>query len=152
MATTLQNGDRLVVNKLPKTIANISGNAYIPKRGDIIVFDRPRQISSSSNVEHLIKRVIALPGERVTVRGGLVTVYNSTTLDGFNPDENQDYSESISTTPGNIDITVGQDELFVMGDNRSNSTDSRVFGPINSATIVGSAEARFLPTDNMRSF
>lgn len=149
MAATLDDGDRLIVNKLPKTISNLTDNAYIPKRWDIIVFDKPRQVNSGT-VEHLIKRVIALPGERIVVQDGDVTVYNSEFPDGFNPDENTDYSSSITRTAGNVDITVGQDEVFVMGDNRSNSTDSRAFGPIHYSVIVGSAELRFLPTNSIR--
>jgi len=150
MDTTLQHGDRLIVNKFPKTIANINGSTYMPGRDDIIVFDRPKQISAPDSVEHLIKRVIALPGERVFIKDGQVTVYNNDFPEGFDPDEGKEYSKDITTTPGNVDITVGQTEVFVLGDNRSNSSDSRVFGSIDTSTIVGNAVIRFIPTSAMR--
>ncbi len=150
METTLSNGDRLIVNKLPKTIANIAGSTYMPARYDVVVFDRPAQSTISSQVEHLIKRVIALPGERVTVKDGKVTVYSQDRPEGFNPDINQEHSEAVSTTEGQVDITVGKGEVFVLGDNRYNSTDSRRFGTINTDTIVGNATLRFVPISDMQ--
>jgi signal peptidase I len=149
METTLQNTDRLIVFKLPKTWANISGGDYRPSRGDVIVFDRPKQLNASARTEHLIKRVIGLPGERVVIKDGTVTVYNAEKPDGFNPDKGMDYSGDIVTTPGQVDITVGRSEVFVLGDNRTNSTDSRVFGPISDEIIVGKAVTRFLPLNKM---
>ena len=151
METTLQNADRLIVNKLSKTIANLRNNSYIPNRYDIVVFDRPVQSNISGDVDHLIKRVIALPGERVLVRNGRVTVFNQQTPNGFDPDVNQSYSEAVSNTSGQVDITVGANEIFVLGDNRSNSTDSRKFGSIPSSILVGTAEVRFAPINNTKS-
>ena len=150
METTLQNGDRLIVNKLSKTIANISGNTYMPNRYDVIVFDRPANANIGKSVDHLIKRVIALPGERVVVSEGTVTVYNKDAPDGFNPDQDQDYQAGISTTPGRVDITVGNGEVFVLGDNRTNSTDSRRFGALSTDGVVGTASYRFIPVNNMK--
>lgn len=152
MESTLQNGDRLIVNKLPKTIANIADSTYMPDRWDIVVFDRPKQSSIGGSVDHLIKRVIALPGERVTVNDGRVTIYNQEFPEGFNPDQSQEYSASISSTGGQVDITVSNGEVFVLGDNRSNSTDSRKFGSIGVKSIVGTAEMRFIPVNNMQRF
>lgn len=150
METTLQNGDRLIVYKLPKTIANITGNEYIPHRWDVIIFDRPAEIAAPNSVKHLIKRVIALPGERVVVKDGVVTVYNNENPNGFNPDNGQPYTNGFDRTVGNVDVTVGANEIFVLGDNRNNSTDSRVFGPISTELIVGKATARFVPVSNMK--
>jgi signal peptidase I len=150
METTLQNTDRLIVFKLPKTWSNVINGDYRPSRGDIVVFDRPKQINSSGRTEHLIKRVIALPGERVVVKEGKVTVYNADNPEGFDPDAGQDYARDILTTPGQVDITVGRSEVFVLGDNRTNSTDSRVFGTISDEILVGKAVARFLPLNNMK--
>ncbi len=150
METTLQDTDRLIVLKLPKTWANITNGEYRPSRWDVIVFDRPAQLNAPSATEHLIKRVIALPGERVKVDAGIVTVYNAEYPDGFNPDESKEYSEDILTTPGKVDITVGRGEVFVLGDNRTNSTDSRVFGSISEQIIVGKAAVRFIPINAMK--
>jgi signal peptidase I len=149
MQSTLQDKDRLIVVKASKTFANLFGREYIPKRGEIIVFNKPGTLPTLQEVDHLIKRVIALPGERVTVKDGVITVYNNDFPNGFNPDEGQDYADTITTTPGEVDITVGSNEIFVCGDNRTNSTDSRRFGAISNDLVIGVAKIRFLPVSEM---
>ena len=152
METTLQNGDRLIVQKVSKNWSRIRGQDYIPARYEIIVFDKPRTVSNTNgDVKHLIKRVIALPGERVTVRAGVVTVYNAEDPDGFTPDAGQEYAKDILSTPLDVDLTVGVGEVFVLGDNRSNSQDSRSFGTIRSESITGEAVLRFLPVSEFTS-
>jgi signal peptidase I len=151
METTLNDRDRLIVVKAPKTIATIMRREYIPKRGEIIVFNKPGSLPSLQEVDHLIKRVIGLPGERVVVRDGTITVFNQENPNGFNPDEGQEYAKDILTTPGDVDIVVGQNEIFVCGDNRTNSTDSRRFGAISSDLLIGVAKYRFVPVNDMRS-
>ena len=150
METTLQNADRLIVYKLPKTLSNLTGNELSLNRWDVIVFDRPTDLSAPESTEHLIKRVIALPGERVKINNGKVVVFNQENPDGFNPDQGQSYTDGFSTTSGTVDITVGQGEVFVLGDNRENSTDSRVFGSIPKDIVVGRATARFVPINAMK--
>jgi signal peptidase I len=150
METTLQNADRLIVNKFPKTISNLTRRDLSLNRWDVIVFDKPKSLSASSATEHLIKRVIGLPGERVAVRDGTVTIYNKDNPNGFDPDAGQEYSKDILESSGNVDITVGLNEVFVMGDNRSNSTDSRVFGAISTDIVVGVAIVRFVPVNTMK--
>lgn len=149
METTLQDGDRLIVQKLSKNWSAIRGRDYIPQRGEIVVFDKPASLSDSSgDVDHLIKRVIALPGERIVLQGGHYTVYNEENPDGFDPDAGQEYAKDILTTPGNdADFTLGEGQVFVSGDNRSNSLDSRNFGPIKAKTITGIATIRFVPVN-----
>ncbi|HEY5806312.1 MAG TPA: signal peptidase I [Candidatus Saccharimonadales bacterium] len=85
METTLRHNDRLVVWKLPKTWSHITGHAYIPKRGDIVVFTEPSlgQFGQSPG-KQLIKRVVGLPGDRVVIGNGVLTVYNQKILKGFN--------------------------------------------------------------------
>jgi signal peptidase I len=151
METTLQDGDRLIVQKLSKNWSSVRGKDYIPQRYEIIVFDKPISVSNSGGVEHLIKRVIGLPGERVVVRDGNITVYNQENPNGFNPDDNQEYAKDILTTSGNVDITVGKNEIFVNGDNRDNSLDSRNFGAINVNKITGVALIRFIPVGSFTS-
>lgn len=151
METTLQNGDRLIVEKLSKNWSDIRGRDYAPQRYQIIVFDKPSAVRSSGEVDHLIKRVIALPGERVVLRDGKYTIYNQQNPDGFNPDANQEYAKDILNTPGDVDITVRDNEVFVSGDNRSNSLDSRNFGAINTDKITGIAIIRFVPVNAFRS-
>ncbi len=152
METTLQNGDRLIVQKLAKNWSKIRGKEYIPQRYEVIVFDKPSYIDKTSgSVDHLIKRVIALPGERVVVRDNIVTIYNKENPDGFKVDGGQDYAKDILNTAGEVDITVGLDEIFVLGDNRGNSLDSRIFGAINVDLITGIASVRFVPVGAFRS-
>lgn len=149
METNLQNGDRLIVQKLSKNWSKIRGKEYVPQRAEIVVFDKPTSITNNSdNVDHLIKRVIGLPGERVVVRDGKYIVYNAEFPDGFDPDKGQEYAKDITTTPGEVDITVGPGEIFVSGDNRTNSLDSRIFGAINVESVTGIATLRFVPVNN----
>lgn len=153
MEQTLQDSDRLIVLKTGKTAARITNSDYIPKRHEIIIFVKHGLAETgTTNDRQLIKRVIALPGERVVVKEGKVTVYNDEFPQGFNPDADQSYSGTIGFTSGNIDIQVPQGEVYVMGDNRSNSLDSRVFGPVPSKDIVGKLVFRLFPLNKAESF
>lgn len=151
METTLQHRDRLLVEKLPRTWARITGNNYIPDRGDIVVFNQSG-LPDSFYQKQLIKRVIGLPGERVVVKNGFITVYNSEYKQGFNPDTTGKYKISAPTTIGDIDVSLDSEEIFVCGDNRSNSEDSRYFGPVNSDNIVGKLVVRLLPINKVQKF
>lgn len=154
MESTLHNADRLIVWKLPRTLAKITGNVYIPNRGDIVIFVKHGVVDLGSNGDkQLIKRVIGLPGDRVVVGDGGITLYNQEHPDGFNPDEGHEYSTSISGyTNGNVDLVVGKGEVFVVGDNRTNSLDSRSFGTVNSSDIVGKLVFRIFPVNNFDSY
>jgi signal peptidase I len=151
METTLFNGDRLIVLKAPRTWAKIRNKTFMPRRGEIIVFNRPNAVRFSGDERQLIKRVIALPGERVVVKDGILTVYNADNPGGFQPDTNPEYSEAIKTTAIETDVTVPEGHVFVCGDNRGNSLDSRSFGPINTSDVVGIATTRFLPLSTMKN-
>lgn len=143
MSETLHTGDRLIVNRLGKTVASMLGQDYIPKRGEIIVFNSP------FDGELLVKRVIGLPGERVLVRGGKITVFNQKFPKGFNPDKDTDYQANLPVyTTGDIDIVVGDSQLFVSGDNRiqGGSTDSRTqLGLVDANLVIGDVVLRILP-------
>ena len=75
MEPTFYTGDRLIVNRLPVTWSNLKGESYVPDRGEIIVFKNPRYISGQEE-KFIVKRVIAFPGERVTIEEGILKVYN----------------------------------------------------------------------------
>lgn len=153
METTLQNHDRLIVLKLPRTIASLTGNAYIPNRGDVVIFNKSGLYDAGGNQEkQLIKRVIGLPGDRVVVKDGTITVYNSQHPNGFQPDKTLPYGKVIVTTPGNIDMIVPEGQIFVSGDNRTNSYDSRSFGTVPAGDIVGKLELRVFPFNKMQNF
>ena len=153
MESTLQHQDRLLVWKLPKTVASLTNNPYIPEREDIIIFVKHGVNEIGGSDKQLIKRVIGLPGERVTVREGKVTVYNRQNPRGFNPDVGSWIADAqLSQTGGSVDITVKEDEVFVLGDNRDNSLDSRAFGTVKANDIVGKLAVRIFPINKFDSF
>ena len=154
METTLQNRDRLIVSKIPHTFARITGKDYIPNRGDVIIFNTTAIQDGRNNGgnKQLIKRVIGLPGDRVVVKDETITVYNTQYPEGFNPDKAEPYGSVIKNTPGNVDVTVRAGEVFVCGDNRSNSTDSRYIGTIPSDDIIGKLLLRIYPLSNAKVF
>ena len=153
MENTLQNNDKLIIWKVPKTLADITGNRYIPNRGDIIVFTESGLAQfGQQNTKQLIKRVIGLPGDRVVVNNGVYTIYNKQNPGGFDPDKTLGYGKNIPVTSGNINLTLGSDQLFVSGDNRPDSLDSRDFGPINASQIIGKLVLRVYPLNQTKVF
>jgi signal peptidase I len=142
MEQTLQNNDRLIVYKLPKSFAKLTGNDYVPQRDEIVVFNKQEDAGES---RQLIKRVVGVPGDRIVVKDNTVTLYNTEHPDGYDPDAGTEHQEGTIPTSGDVDVTIGEGEVFVMGDNRSNSLDSRVFGPIKSEDIIGKLVMRVFP-------
>jgi len=153
METTLQNQDRLIVLKVPRTIAKITRHPYIPHRGDVIIFNKNDLADfGTSQKRQLVKRVIGLPGDRVIVSGGQIKIIDSAYPNGFDPDKTLSYGQVIQSTPGDIDLTVPPGEVFVCGDNRTNSLDSRIFGPIPVKDIVGKLSIRIFPFNKFEFF
>ena len=126
MIPTLEIGDRVLVNKFIYRFTE-------PKRGDIIVFT-----SVDDPEEDLIKRVVALPGDTVAVRHGHLILNGERQKEPFLNKNLPDRSFYAKTT-------VPKGHVFVMGDNRGNSADSRVFGPLPKKNIEGEAFLRFWP-------
>lgn len=176
MENTLHDDDRVIVNRAAVSWAHFLGQEYIPERGQIIVFmnedeaavkayreqgvANPVTCTVPSNVadQYIIKRVIAFPGERVTVKDGVMTIYNEEYPNGFNYDKQWRTSENEGPkehTSGEVDLIVPAGELFVSGDNRegSNSWDSRNgLGTIPFCRIVGPVAMRLFPFDKIRGF
>jgi signal peptidase I len=153
METTLFTGDRLIVNRLPVTWAQLQNKQYIPERGHVIVFKNPKY-NAGMGEEFIVKRVIAFPGERVTVKDGILTVYNDAHPDGFHPDD-ANHGEPGSPTSGDVDTTVTEGTIFVAGDHREGdySYDSRSgLGLIPYYDIIGPVSARIYPFDKIRTF
>jgi signal peptidase I len=132
MYSTLETGDRVFVNKL-------SYRLHDPNRGDVVVL---HQITGASERD-LIKRVIGLPGETVEVRNCTVLIDGRVL--------NEPYLDPEVVTPtdcgGDYSLNgpVPEDHVFVMGDNRGGSQDSRVIGPISEDDLVGRAFVVFWP-------
>lgn len=153
MEKTMYTGDRLIVNRLPVTVAAIKGESYVPQRGQIIVFKNPR-FTSGRDDEFIVKRVIAFPGERVVLENGAYTIYNAQFPQGFNPDDSNN-GEPGSPTTGSVDEVVPEGELFVSGDHRegSYSYDSRNgLGTVPFYDIMGPVSVRIFPFDKVRFF
>ncbi len=126
MVPTLEQGDRVLVNKL-------SYDAHDLNRGDVVVFSRPASLAAGpDDPKDLIKRVIGLPGEEISTKDGQVYV------DGRLLDE--PYLADGTMTYGLEEpLEVPEGQVLVLGDNRGDSTDGRVFGPVDADTIVGRA-------------
>jgi len=155
MQNTLHNNDRLIVWKTPRTWARITHHQYVPKRGDIIIFNETGLSAyGQDDSKQLVKRVIGLPGDRVVVSDGIITVFNQDHPDGFQPDTVLAYgsNNAIPYSSGSIDVTLGSDQLFVCGDNRGNSLDSRIFGPIKTSQVIGKLVARIYPFSDAEKF
>jgi signal peptidase I len=143
MSPTLQNGQVVRVYKLARSWARLRHSSYMPKRGEIVVFNGvglPAPPSTSPEADIRIKRIIGLPGDRVRVQDGVITVFDDMHPAGFNPDQNAGYAVvSSSTHDAAVDVTVPAGMLFVCGDNRPGSFDSRRHGPIDANSIIGVA-------------
>ena len=153
MQSTLYNQNRLIVVKYQKTWSRLTGHPYIPSRGDIIIFNENGLYNANGLPEKtLVKRVIGLPGDRIVISNGLLKVYNKQNPKGFDPDATLAYGKVIGYTSGNIDRVLPKNYIFVMGDNRSNSEDSRSFGPININQIIGKLALRVYPFNTIKLF
>ncbi|MBI3494829.1 signal peptidase I [Candidatus Saccharibacteria bacterium] len=155
MEKTMYTGDKLIVNKIPVTFANIQGKRYTPERGQVIVFKNPElSLGLVGKDEYIVKRVVAFAGETVHVKNGKVTVFNNAHPDGFDPDTLTDDTEG-SPTSGDVITKVPAGEIFVMGDHRQGnySLDSRSgLGTIPLQDIVGPVGMRIFPFQQFRFF
>lgn len=150
MVPTLHETDYLIISKLGYTEALVErtlgkDKPYIPARGQIIVFRFPRDPSKV-----FVKRVIGVPGDRIVIKNGTLTVFNNEHPDGFNPDTS--YEAKDTTTLIDTDEVVQPGNVFVLGDNRSpiGSYDSREWGLLPSSYIIGNAVLRLLPLDQVK--
>ena len=153
MEGTLSPDDRIIVNRLPVTIAHLQNRPFQPQRGQIVVFTNPK-MGSSDNEQYLIKRVIAFAGERVLIEDGTITVFNEDNPNGFDPDIYSNGGPKADTS-GSHDITVPENEIFVAGDNRAgtNSYDSRNgLGTVPLYEVIGPASVRIFPFTQIRLF
>ena len=116
-----------------------------PERGEVVVFRYPFNESV-----YYIKRIIGLPGEKVIVKNGLVTIVNQDAPQGFLVKE--EYLPRGLITGGNEEVTLGPSEYFVMGDNRPASSDSRAWGPVPKKDIIGLARLRLWPLTKATAF
>ncbi|MBU1292982.1 signal peptidase I [Patescibacteria group bacterium] len=129
MHPTFAGGDYLIVDQLTYRLSE-------PKRGDVAIFRYPNNPSV-----FYIKRIIGLPGETVHIDKGVTTV---TKTDGTTLTLDESYVVSEDATYS-LDRTLGEDQFFVMGDNRPKSSDSRSWGALPREDLMGRAYVRLLP-------
>lgn len=129
MVPTFENGNYLIIDKLSYELGD-------PKRDDVVVFRYPNDIT-----KFFIKRIIGLPNETVDIKGNDVTITNGEHPEGFKLDQ------PFVKNPANNDthLELKNDEYFVMGDNRSASSDSRYWGAVKKNLLTGKAFLRLLP-------
>lgn len=130
MVPTFHDKDYLIVDE-------ISYRFKSPQRGDVIIFKPPNQPKGI----YYIKRIIGLPGESISIKGTKVTIVNKEHPEGYQLSE--PYVQNISSD--NFETTVAEGELFVLGDNRPRSSDSRVWGLLPIKNITGRALVRLFP-------
>jgi signal peptidase I len=133
MFPTFNNGEYLIVDE----ISYIAGN---PHRGDVIVFHYPLDTK-----RFFIKRIIGMPNEDISITNGVITIKNKENPNGFTLTEPY-IDEPFDTT---ATFKTGDNEYFVLGDNRNRSSDSRVWGLLPGKLIVGRAYLRLLPVKNI---
>lgn len=129
MYPTLNNKDRVVISRF----SAISG---IYERGDLVVFD------ADNYKEDMVKRVIAFGGEHLEIRDGKIYIN----------DEELEEDYIFGYTDGEVSMEIPEDTVFVMGDNRTESVDSRVFGPVDSEDIYGKVIFKFFPFNKITLF
>lgn len=142
MFPTLKEGDRVLVNKLSYRLHDVN-------RGDVVVFERPASEAPSA-IPELIKRVVGLPGDAVTFQNGKVFINGKQLDEPYLPDgvtTSAEFAPNRCTPEAPCLVPPGQ--VWVMGDNRNDSKDSRYFGPIPESSIVGRAFVVVWPLDRI---
>lgn len=155
MEPNFENGQYLIVNELgyKQTTVGVNNIRFFSvgafrdiARQKVVVFRYPKDPS-----KFFIKRVIGLPGEKIEIKDGSFKIFNQEHPDGFTLDESAYLDPSVKTNGDQV-VTLGEDEYFVMGDNRPFSSDSRVWGPVPGRDIVGEVLLRAWPLDKLSVF
>lgn len=136
MDPTFKDADYLIVDQISKRFET-------PKRGSVLIIRYPKDPS-----KFFIKRLIGFPQETLEIKGGQVTIYNTENKNGLKLDE----PYIVYKKNENLTVTLGEDEFYVLGDNRAGSSDSRVWGPLPEKYIVGRPILRLLPLSKIESW
>ena len=129
MVPNFHDGDYLVIDEISYRLAD-------PKRGEVIVFRFPEDPS-----QFFIKRIVGLPGETIKIKDNQVLISNQDDPTGFVLDE----SYLAEQTPGKLEVKLDENDYFVLGDNRDESSDSRRWGPLPRHLIIGKVWLRAWP-------
>jgi signal peptidase I len=142
MTPNLDNEQMLLVNRNAYQSVDWQGNKFYPfdppERGDIVVFNPP-----TDSDKPYIKRIIGLPGDEVTFSNGQVFVNGHMLEEDYIEDRTRCQRDDF------CDVIVPDGTIFVLGDHRSNSSDSRVFGPVPIENVIGKAWLSYWPVDDI---
>jgi signal peptidase I len=138
METTLEPGQYVLVDKLTPRF-----DSY--KRGDVIVFEPPVGWALGEDRTPFIKRIIGMPGDTLELRDGYVYVNGTKLTEPYVYQDPDGQPQPTDPTGGESRWTIPAGELFVMGDHREASADSRTFGPIAESSVIGRAWLRYWP-------
>ncbi|PIR44281.1 signal peptidase I [Candidatus Wolfebacteria bacterium CG10_big_fil_rev_8_21_14_0_10_31_9] len=138
MEPNFHSGDYILINE-------VSFRFRQPERGEVVVFKYP-----GNEKTYFIKRIIGLPGERMSVLDGKVYIYNTQNPKGFLVSES--YLPKDLKTIGNKELQLANEEYFVMGDNRNASFDSRQWGSLQKTEIIGIVWLRLWPLNQVMAF
>ncbi len=139
MEPSFENGDYLIIDEISYRFAK-------PLRGDVVVFRFPEDPK-----QFFIKRIVALPEETIQIKNGEIMIFNESNPLGFVLDESG-YLSPNETTTGDLRMKLDDNEYFVIGDNRSQSSDSRRWGALNRHFIIGKTFIRAWPIDRAKYF
>ncbi len=137
MIPTLKVNDRILVSKLNLAIFGV-------RRGDIVVFRRPPADKVDPNIQDLVKRVIGLPGDTISAKNGVVYINGQPLSESYLPKNDPTYNLAPTKVPSG--------DYFMMGDNRTDSYDSRFFGPVAGSYFVGQVIMIYYPFSHMAFF
>ncbi|MDQ1284574.1 MAG: signal peptidase [Patescibacteria group bacterium] len=151
METSFEDGQYLIINELGYKQTSLGFDSKLltikpfkkMERQTVVVFRYPLDPE-----KFFIKRIIGLPGEKVEIKNSQITIYNQENPEGFALDETGYLFKSVKTNP-DMAVSLKDDEYFVMGDNRTASSDSRVWGPVPQADIMGKVLIRAWPLDKI---
>ncbi|MFZ2226613.1 MAG: signal peptidase I [Candidatus Moraniibacteriota bacterium] len=155
MEPNFENEQYLIINELgyKKTTIGISDINFFSvnpfrkiEREKVLVFRYPRDPK-----KYFIKRVIGLPGEKIEIKNGVVTIFNTDHPEGFALDERAYLAPEVKTA-GDIVLTLKNNEYYMLGDNRTASSDSRFWGPVTDDLIVGEVLLRAWPLTEIKTF
>lgn len=158
METNFYDGEYLIINELgfKETKISIAGKELFTvenfrdfNRGDVVVFHYP-----NNPKDFFIKRLIGLPGEKIEIKSNRIKIYNNEFPDGFILDESDYLTENFQSTncEGKCVFELEEEEYFVLGDNRSHSSDSRSWGKLEQSFVVGRVLLRAWPVNKVKLF
>lgn len=159
MEPNFHDGEYLIVNEFgyKETDVEIAGKHLFKvdnfkdfKRGDVAVFHYPNDPK-----DFFIKRIVGLPGEKVVLKDGRIIIHNDRYPDGNVVDEGvymEDANISSTSCSGRCDFKLGEEQYFVLGDNRKHSSDSRVWGKLDQEYVVGRVLIRAWPITEFKLF